>query len=203
MQGGGWNICTRVLNTCTYTQTITRSFEPVIYFKVWVHTENDHYAGTDSNIRIGIFTQDYATNPKALTLLDDPNRDDFEKGAVDGFWVAVKPFNNHVPVVDLTAEPIAVILETDMSGAPWKVNTVVVENPCTGVQTEFLFGKWLGTKTNWLGDPPSMMTIKRFSPPYTTPDPNISFHVAPSSYVQPDGLYLGGPNGTCDCPTCP
>ena len=53
-----------------------------------------------------MYRSDKAASPAHATLLNDPDRDDFERGSVDGFWVSAAG----------TGDVEFVILESDNSG---------------------------------------------------------------------------------------
>ena len=103
-----------------------------VTYKITIQTGTIADAGTDANVYIRLF------GPSTLTpiwLLDNPNRNDFERGSTDVFYVTSSDLS------ELTSLSIS---QDNTGNKPgWNISWITVQNMYTGQQWYFPACRWL------------------------------------------------------------
>jgi PLAT/LH2 domain len=103
-----------------------------VTYKITIQTSTLADAGTDANVYIRLF------GPSTITpiwLLDNPNRNDFERGSTDVFYLTSP---------DLSALTSLSISQDNTGNKPgWNISWITVQNMSTGQQWYFPACRWL------------------------------------------------------------
>ncbi len=136
---------------------------PFAGYKVIITTGNMDGAGTDANVYLTL----YGTQGTSREIfLDDPDRNDFERGQTDEFLLSPQ----EVPDLGVINR---VYLRHDNSGIRpgWFVVSVTVVNRSTGQEYVFVFNRWLaqdeGDRALGAFRNRTINPVKRFEPPYS------------------------------------
>ena len=104
--------------------------------KIWVYTSDIKDAGTDAGIILDLRD---SLGTEYRDAFDDPNRDDFEQGSIDTFSAKAPIYWQGAKM----PKSIKVSHNNEGTDAGWHLDKIVVEDPCTGGQTEFPCNCWL------------------------------------------------------------
>ena len=152
----------------------------------WLETSDIQDAGTDADITIGLRDSTYYAEYEAS--FDNPNRDNFEQGSIDTFSAKAPSCWNGATM----PKSIKVSHNNEGTDAGWHLDKIVVEDPCTGGQTEFPCNCWLDADS--AGD----VTTKVLSPagpPATSAPDGGNFYSEDICWLGPC-IQLGLPFGT-------